>query len=140
MRRIATAAILAIATVFGAITPALGQSRGGNHVPILISPHGVSITTLGWYAIGSVACTAVAPMIGTALRGRAMTISEVDRSTLSYLLGPVGWWPCPFLSCRAGLKFSIADPGVFRNVGSGLLLRRPVGKFDQAEVAYLSQS
>ena len=98
MRRIATAAILAIATVFGAITPALGQSRGGNHVPILISPHGVSITTLGWYAIGSVACTAVAPMIGTALRGRAMTISEVDRSTLSYLLGQFDQGEVAYLS------------------------------------------
>ena len=54
-------------------------------------------TPLGWYAIGSIGCAAVSPMIGTVMLGREMTISEVDRTTLSCFLGPVGWVLGPVL-------------------------------------------
>jgi len=74
MRRIATAAILIIATVIGALTPAFGQrGGGGNDIPSLVSTRSsTAMTPLGWYAMGSVACAAVAPMIGTVVLGREM--------------------------------------------------------------------
>jgi hypothetical protein len=54
-------------------------------------------TPLGWYAIGSIACAAVSPMVGTIVLGRELTITEVDRMTLSCFLGPVGWVLGPVL-------------------------------------------
>jgi len=41
--------------------------------------------------MGSVACTAIAPMLGTVVLGREMTLSAVWHSTLGCALGPVGW-------------------------------------------------
>ncbi len=88
MRRIVTVAILAIATVLGALAPAFGQVAPNPPVP----PTSATITPLGMYAVGSLVCITVAPMIGTAMLGREMTANEVGRSTLTCLLGPVGWW------------------------------------------------
>jgi subtilisin family serine protease len=92
MRRIATAGILAIATVFAALTPARGQvcTFACTSVP----PPGSSpaITPLGWYAGGALFAAAAAPIIGTIVLGREMTPEEVYRSTLISFLGPVGWW------------------------------------------------
>lgn len=89
MRRLVLAAILSIATGLGALTPALGQGGGGN-VPTVTNV-GRAITPLGFYAIGSIGCAAVAPMIGTIALGREMTANEVGRSTLNCFLGPIGW-------------------------------------------------
>src|SRR3990172_7336678 len=91
MRRIATAAILAIATVFAALTPALGQGCTFA-CPSNSTPPVHTITPLGLYAMGSIACAAAAPIIGTIVLNRKLTASEVGRSTMSCVLGPIGWW------------------------------------------------
>ena len=152
MRRIATAAILIIATVIGALTPAFGQrggGGGGNDIPSLVSMRsGTAITPLGWYAMGSVACAAVAPMIGTVVLGREMTANEVGRSTLSCFLGPVGWWlgaelfpleviapkrppqrnpPPPAIRPARGRNVSIPPPGETRFVRNEVLLQVETG-------------
>ena len=94
MRRVATVAIVLIATVMGAQFPAWGQVVAPNpNVPITSRP----LTPLAWYGIGSIACAAVSPMIGTIVLGREMTLSEVNRMTLSCFLGPVGWLLGPLL-------------------------------------------
>jgi subtilisin family serine protease len=54
-------------------------------------------TPLGWYGIGSVACAAVSPIIGTLVLGRELTVTEVNRMALSCFLGPVGWLLGPVL-------------------------------------------
>jgi len=156
MRRIATAAILIIATVIGALTPAFGQrggGGGGNDIPSLVSMRsGTAITPLGWYAMGSVACAAVAPMIGTVVLGREMTANEVGRSTLSCFLGPVGWWlgaelfpleviapkrppqrnpPPPAIRQARGRNISIPPPGETRFVRNEVLLQVETGASTQ---------
>jgi hypothetical protein len=95
MRRVATVAIVLIATVMGTQFPAWGQVVAPNpNVPI--TSRG-PLTPLGWYGFGSIACAAVAPMIGTIVLGREMTLSEVNRMALSCFLGPVGWLLGPVL-------------------------------------------
>ena len=90
MRRIAAAAFLVTAIVFGAFNPALGQNaRPTPPRPIL--------TPLGIYAVGGIACAAVAPILGTVILGREMTASEVGQSTLGCFLGPIGWLLAPTL-------------------------------------------
>jgi subtilisin family serine protease len=105
MRRFAVAALLAFAMTVGALGSASAQlppPRGvGGGVRIghgTITTRGITITTrgtattpLGWYVMGSAACAAVAPMIGTVVLGREMTLSEVYHSTFGCVLGPVGW-------------------------------------------------
>ena len=81
MRRVAMAAILAIATVMGAQSPARAQSVAPptNPLPPLTR---AGPTPLAWYGIGSIACAAVSPMIGTLMLGRELTVTEVDRMAL----------------------------------------------------------
>lgn len=96
MRRVVSAAFLTLAAFLGALEPAAAQVRppppvvnvGGGSSVARPSP---AITPLGWYAMGSIACAAVAPMIGTVVLGREMTLSEVYHSTFSCVLGPLGW-------------------------------------------------
>ncbi len=93
MRRLATATIVLIAAL-GTVTSALAQSEPGPMPPKSLLTPGVkypAITPLGLYAIGSIGCAAVAPMVGTVALGREMTANEVGRSTLSCFLGPIGW-------------------------------------------------
>jgi hypothetical protein len=71
MRRVATAAILAIATIVGAHNSAWAQPSVAPNNP-LPPPTRLSPTPLAWYGIGSIACAAVSPMI-----------TEVDRMALS---------------------------------------------------------
>ena len=47
--------------------------------------------------MGSIACAAAAPIIGTIVLNRELTASEVGRSTMSCVLGPIGWWLGPQL-------------------------------------------
>jgi hypothetical protein len=95
MRRLAASAIVLLVLSIVTITPALAQGGGGgggNPVPPpVVMRTGTAISTLGWYAMGSIACAAVAPMIGTAVLGREMTASEVGHSTLTCMFGPAGW-------------------------------------------------
>ncbi len=93
MRRVATAALLAIITLVGAHNPVAAQSVAPNLTP----PVRVGPTPLGWYGIGSIACAALSPMIGTLMLGRELTVTEVDRMALSCFLGPVGWVLGPVL-------------------------------------------
>src|ERR1700704_3469669 len=91
MRKHVHAAVVAIATVVGPLTPALGQVTPPNGgIPPVVT-HGATIPPLGWYAIGSIACAAISPMIGTVMLGRELTIGEAYHSTLGCMLGPVGW-------------------------------------------------
>src|SRR5665213_3357379 len=96
MRRVATAALLAIATACGVQTPALAQVALPAPTPV-VPQTGHVINPLGIYAVGSFACAVLSPIIGTAILGREMTASEVGRSTLSCVLGPLGWVLGPVL-------------------------------------------
>ena len=93
MRKVAQSALLAIAVSAGALAPAYGQSVAPppNNPPVTIVTHGATITPLAWFAMGSIACAAVSPMIGTVILGRELTIGEAYHTTLGCLLGPPGW-------------------------------------------------
>ena len=95
MRRVATAAIVVIATIVGAHNSARAQSTAPN-IPLPPATR-LGPTPLVWYGIGSIACAAVSPMIGTLVLGRELTVTEVDRMALSCFLGPVGWLLGPVL-------------------------------------------
>jgi hypothetical protein len=101
MRRILAIAVLAVAIGLGGVAPALAQFGGGGggggqgRTPVPVPTR--TITPLGWYVMGGIACAAVSPMIGTVVLGREMTTPEVWRSTLNCFLGPVGWIVGPAL-------------------------------------------
>ncbi len=96
MRRVAIVAILAIATIVGAYNSAWAQPTVAPNNP-LPPPTRVIPTPLVWYGIGSIACAAVSPMIGTLVLGRELTATEGGRMALSCFLGPVGWLLGPVL-------------------------------------------
>jgi subtilisin family serine protease len=89
MRRVLAAAILAIVIAAGSLTPTHAQSTFVPPPPVVT--RGAVITPLGWYAIGSIGCVVVSPMIATVALGRELTISEAYHLTFSCLLGPPGW-------------------------------------------------
>jgi Subtilase family len=93
MRRFATAAFLAVALSAAVIMPASAQLRPppGRGVPVGVTGVRGGVPAVGWYAMGSVFCAAISPMIGTVMLGREMTLSEVYHSTFGCVLGPVGW-------------------------------------------------
>ena len=94
MRKVAQAALLAIAVSTGALAPAHCQvvaPPNNPPPPVTIVGRGAAITPLGWFAMGSIACAAVSPMIGTVILGRELTIGEAYHTTLGCVLGPVGW-------------------------------------------------
>ena len=90
MRRFATAALLAIALGAAASAPASAQLRPNPPVG-MTGVRGGGVPVVGWYAMGSVFCAAISPMIGTVMLGREMTLSEVYHSTFGCVLGPLGW-------------------------------------------------
>src|SRR5574340_99610 len=98
MRRLA-APFLALAIVFGTQVPALGQVCVAlqcpppdiNRLPPQPPPTRATIPPLGIYALTSVGCAAASPILGTAILGRALTMSEVYHTTLGCFLGPAGW-------------------------------------------------
>lgn len=143
MRRLARAASLAIATVAGALAPPHGQSVVPNNPipPPQIVDRGTPITPLSWYVMGSIACAAVSPMIGTAILGRELTLNEAYRTTFGCLLGPAGWLladalVAPTLTIQTqvgqpprqprrserGRNFKIPPPGETRFVANEILL------------------
>ena len=82
MGKLASAVLLAIATVTGALAPANGQSTLPNiPPPPTIIDRGTPITPLGWFVMGSIGCAVVSPMIGTVILGRELTLNEAYRST-----------------------------------------------------------
>lgn len=91
--KVAKAALLAIAVASGALAPARAQNGTppANTPPVTIVTRGTAITPLAWFAMGSIACAAVSPMIGTVILGRELTIGEAYHTTLGCLLGPPGW-------------------------------------------------
>lgn len=108
MRRIASVAILALVTAFAISPGALGPAwaQGGPPTTTTTTPL-TTVTTngippLGWVVMGTVACSAAAPIVGTIVLGREMTAAEVVRSTVGCFLGPVGWISDPlcFQMCR----------------------------------------
>ena len=103
MRRGPIATILVLAAVLGVQTPALGSIDIAIRRPApLRGSTRAGPTPLGWYGLGSIACAAVSPMIGTLMLSRELTIPEVDRMALSCFLGPVGWLLGPVLFPDAG--------------------------------------
>ena len=89
MRGLAKAALIAIAIMVGALTSAPAQQTAPNvRVPPVTTR---TITPLGWYALGSIGCAAVSPMIATVILGRELTLAEAYHTTLGCMLGPVGW-------------------------------------------------
>ena len=105
MQRVAAAALVLLAIVFGASEPAHAQPCNiqiqTNFVPC--PPQTVTTTTtatippLGIYAMGGIACAAISPMIGTIILGRELTVPEATQTTLSCFLGPIGWFLAPAL-------------------------------------------
>ncbi len=93
MRRVAAGALLLIAILMGALTPA--HAIIGPPPPPPPPPPVVTTTRpippLIWYGFGAIGCAAVSPMIGTVVLGRELTQIEVSRMSLSCFLGPVGW-------------------------------------------------
>lgn len=99
MRRIAAAAMLVIAMVLGTQSPVLAQfgpPPNNNSTPPVFT-RGQAITPLGFYVMGSIGCAAASPIIGTIVLGRELTAAEVNRSTLSCVIGPLGWVIGPML-------------------------------------------
>ena len=89
MRRVATVVTLLIATAMGAITPSRAQTPLPNNIPPVTTR--TLPTPLGWYAIGTIGCAAVSPMIATVVLGRELTMNEAYRSMLGCVGGPLGW-------------------------------------------------
>ena len=92
MRRLAAAAVLAIAVSLSGLMPALGQictfaCVNNPPPPVTTRP----ITPLGFYVIGSIGCAAAAPIAQTAILGRELTMNEAYRTMLGCVAGPVGW-------------------------------------------------
>ena len=117
MRRVAIAAILVIATIVGAHNSAWAQPTVAPNNP-LPPPTRLGPTPLVWYGIGSIACAAVSPMIGTLVLGRELTVTEVDRMALSCFLGPVGWLLGPVLFPDP-IVMTIPPPQNFRHAARG---------------------
>ncbi len=99
MRRVAAGALLLIAILMCALTPA--RAIIGPPPPPPPPPPPVTTTrpipTFGWIAFGTVGCAAVSPMIGTIVLGRELTQIEVGRMSLSCFLGPIGWLLGPLI-------------------------------------------
>jgi subtilisin family serine protease len=91
MRRLAATLMVAVAMIAGALSTAQAQlAPPPNRIP---PPPGVRVglTPLGWYAVGSIGCAAVSPMIATVALGRELTEVEGQRLVLNCFLGPLGW-------------------------------------------------
>jgi subtilisin family serine protease len=82
------------------------------------------LTPLATYIAGGMVCSAVSPMIGTAILGREMTLPEVYRSTLNCFTGPVGWVLGPYLFPDAVIVPTAAKntPGVRQARGRNISL------------------
>ena len=91
MRRLAAAALLAIAILAGGRV-ALAQTPGGGTAAVVPASSGAAITPLAGAVMGSMAVAAVAPMVATVALDRELTLSEVWHLELGIFFGPPGWW------------------------------------------------
>jgi hypothetical protein len=139
MRQGAIAAVLAIFATFASLTAAFGQGAGPGPKVGTGIVGGSKIMPLGIYVVGGVACSAIAPIVGTAILGRELTAAEVGRSTLGCFLGPVGWVLGPVLfpdkvvadrapprrttRQRQGRNVDLPPPGEARFVPNEVLLQ-----------------
>jgi subtilisin family serine protease len=105
MRRLGSA-VLAAALALGMQTPASAQvctfACPNNPPPPPATTH--PLPPLGWYAVGSIGCAAVSPILGTAILGRALTLSEAYHTTLGCFLGPAGWLLADLLMSLPGAQ------------------------------------
>ncbi len=97
MRRLATIASILIVLGVGFAAPAAAQDEGSQGAAVVVLSQAHTISPLGIYAIGALACTIAAPMINTAILGRPVTPSEFARSALGCAAGPIGWLLAPQL-------------------------------------------
>ena len=98
MRRLA-GALLALAIVLGAALPAHAIITAPSPPPPTTTR---PLPPLGWYALGSIGCAAVSPILGTAILGRELTMSEAYHSTFGCFLGPPGWLIADWLMSLPG--------------------------------------
>lgn len=91
MRRLVTAAILVVATVFASLTPTLGQPLTNFVPPPPPATSTTPITPLGFYVIGAFGCAAAAPIAQTIILRRELTMNEAYRTTFGCFGGPLGW-------------------------------------------------
>jgi len=100
-RRLATA-VLVLAVMLASHMPTHAQSTAPprNFIPPTTRP----IPPLGIYALGSIGCAAGAPILGTVILGRALTMSEAYHSTFGCLLGPPGWLIADWLMSLPGAE------------------------------------
>jgi subtilisin family serine protease len=79
--------------MLGVYAPAIAQIAPPPNPPPARLPPAVNhpLPPLGIYAIASIGCAAVSPIIGTIILNRELTLNEAYRSTLGCFLGPVGW-------------------------------------------------
>jgi hypothetical protein len=140
MRRVAKAAILLAALVVAQFAPVVRAPIQAQVAPPPPPPpptptpadpgrtsSGHVLTPLATYIAGGMVCSAVSPMIGTAILGREMTLAEVYRSTLSCFTGPVGWVLGPYLFPDAIVAPTGAKnaPGVHQARGRNISLPPP---------------
>ncbi len=92
MRRLAAAALLAMAILAGGRHALAQTPGGGGAAAVAPASSGAAITPLAGAVMGSMAVAAVAPMVATVVLGRELTLSEVWHLELSVFLGPPGWW------------------------------------------------
>jgi Subtilase family len=90
MRRVAAAALLAIATVIGSLQPGCAQPAPAPSRLGAAPTNSGLFTPLSGVVFGSVVCAAVAPMIDSAILGRELTMREGWGAILSCVLGPLG--------------------------------------------------
>ena len=153
MRRFATAAFLAIATIAVCLKPASAQAPA----PATAAPAvacAAAITPFGGFVMGSIGVAAAAPIVGTIVLGRELTYSEVYHTTLSAFLGPVGWliadrlfppgWTpqgrAPLHGRQAGGRnISVPSPGETGFV-SDEVLSEISGRATAAQIARMTQS
>jgi hypothetical protein len=90
MRRLSTVALLALALLVSARERASAQPAP-TPTPSYAATSAAGLSAAAGITIGSVAAAAVAPMIGSAIAGRELTVGEVWHIEMSLFLGPVGW-------------------------------------------------
>ncbi len=90
MRRLSTVAFLALALLVSARERASAQPAP-TPTPSYAATSAAGLSPAAGIVIGSVAAAAVAPMIGSVIAGRELTVGEVWHIEMSLFLGPVGW-------------------------------------------------
>jgi len=91
MRRVVVAVLAAVALLSAAPQAHAIIGPPPPPPPTPEVPARPQIPTLGWFVMGSVGCAAAAPIVGTIILGRELTLNEAYRNSLGCLAGPLGW-------------------------------------------------